>query len=56
MESNIFANNCIHFENDYFNILCLVYYDIFKYKKSKCVPKSLILKKRIIYLNLKGKN
>ena len=55
MNSNIFANIYIHFGNDYFNLLSLVYYNIFKYKRSKCIPKSLSLKKRIVCLNLKGK-
>ena len=55
MNSNIFADTNIHFKNNYFNLLSFVYYNVFKYKRSNCVPNTINLKKRVIYLNLKNK-
>ena len=55
MNSNIFADNYIHCENDYFNLLSLVYFGVYKYKRFNCLLLSLNLKKRVIYLELEDK-
>ena len=55
MNISIFADNYVHYENDYLNLLSLVYFDVFKCKRSEFIPKTFNLKKRIIFLNLKDK-
>ena len=55
MNSNIFADTFVQYKNNHFNLLHLVYYNLIKCKRSNCIPKSLSLKKRIVYLNLENK-